>query len=47
MAGAGILAITLAALAVLFVYSAVVIVRQDYEYTLERFGRYMQTLRRG
>lgn len=40
-------AIIAAALAVVVVRKGVVIVRQGYEYTLERFGRYSTTLRPG
>ena len=40
-------AVIAAALAVVVVRTAVVIVRQGYEYTLERFGRYSTTLRPG
>lgn len=47
MSGGGLFVIVLAALAVFFVYSAVVVVRQGYEYTLERFGRYTTTLKPG
>ena len=40
-------AIVLAVLAVFVVYSAVVVVRQGFEYTLERFGRFTHVLRPG
>lgn len=40
-------AVIAAALAVVVVRKAVIIVRQGYEYTLERFGRYQTTLRPG
>ncbi len=40
-------AILLAVLAVIVVAKSVVVVRQGYEYTLERLGRYTQTLRPG
>lgn len=40
-------AIIAAALGVVIVRKAVIIVRQGYEYTLERFGRYSTTLRPG
>ncbi len=40
-------AVIAAALAVVVVRKGVVIVRQGYEYTLERFGRYSTTLRPG
>lgn len=40
-------ALIAAALAVVVVRKAVIIVRQGYEYTLERFGRYRTTLRPG
>ncbi len=43
----GIFAIALLVLAVLFVASSIVVVRQGYEYTLERFGRFTGTLRPG
>jgi regulator of protease activity HflC (stomatin/prohibitin superfamily) len=36
-----------ALLAVMFVFSAVIVVRQGYEYTIERFGRYVSTARPG
>lgn len=41
------LLIGLVVLAVLFVATGTVIVKQGYEYTLERFGRFTQTLRPG
>jgi regulator of protease activity HflC (stomatin/prohibitin superfamily) len=40
-------AIVIAVLGITFVRTAVIIVRQGFEYTLERFGRYSQTLRPG
>src|SRR4051794_41249234 len=40
---AAILFAALALLAVIFVFSAVIVVRQGYEYTIERFGRYTKT----
>ena len=40
-------AIIAAALGVTVVRTAVIIVRQGYEYTLERFGKYQTTLRPG
>jgi len=40
---AAILFAALALLAVMFVFSAVIVVRQGYEYTIERFGRYTKT----
>ncbi len=43
----GVFVIVLAVLAIIFVGTAVVVVRQGYEYTLERFGRYTQTLKPG
>jgi regulator of protease activity HflC (stomatin/prohibitin superfamily) len=43
----GVFVIVLAVLAIIFVWTAVVVVRQGYEYTLERFGRYTQTLKPG
>jgi len=42
--GAAIFVIVLAVLAIIFVAMAVVTVRQGYEYTLTRFGRYTRTL---
>ena len=45
--GGGAVAIFLAILAVITVASAAVVVRQGYEYTLERFGRFVTTLRPG
>ncbi|MFA7439902.1 MAG: SPFH domain-containing protein [Sphingomonadaceae bacterium] len=45
--GGTIFALILAGLAVLAVATAIVVVRQGYEYTLERFGRYTTTLRPG
>ncbi|MFD0848600.1 SPFH domain-containing protein [Sphingosinicella xenopeptidilytica] len=45
--GGGIFVIFLAALAVIFVWTAVVIVRQGYEYTIERFGRFTQVAKPG
>jgi len=43
----GIVALVFIALAVYLVKSAVIIVPQGYEYTVERFGRYTRTLRPG
>ena len=43
----GITAILILILGVVFVWSAVVVVRQGFEYTLERFGRYTHTLKPG
>ncbi|MBW8911582.1 MAG: SPFH/Band 7/PHB domain protein, partial [Sphingomonas sp.] len=40
---AAILFAALPLLAVMFVFSAVIVVRQGYEYTIERFGRYTKT----
>ena len=40
---AAILFAALALLAIMFVFSAVTVVRQGYEYTIERFGRYTKT----
>ena len=40
-------AVIAAVLGVTVVRKAVIIVRQGYEYTLERFGRYSTTLRPG
>ena len=40
-------AIIFAILAIAFVWSAVTVVRQGFEYTLERFGRFTQVLRPG
>jgi regulator of protease activity HflC (stomatin/prohibitin superfamily) len=40
-------ALALVLLAVLFVGTASVVVRQGFEYTLERFGRYVRTLKPG
>jgi regulator of protease activity HflC (stomatin/prohibitin superfamily) len=40
-------AIVIAVLGITFVRTAVIIVRQGFEYTLERFGRYSKTLRPG
>jgi regulator of protease activity HflC (stomatin/prohibitin superfamily) len=40
-------AVIIVALGVVFVRKAVIIVRQGYEYTLERFGKYRTTLRPG
>lgn len=45
--GTLIFALILVALAVLSLFSAVTIVRQGYEYTLERLGKYTTTLRPG
>ncbi len=45
--GGGIVALVFAILAIVIVYSAVVVVRQGYEYTLERFGRYTHTMKPG
>ncbi len=45
--GGGAVAIFLAILAIITVASAAVVVRQGYEYTLERFGRFVTTLRPG
>ena len=45
--GGGAVAIFLALLAIFTVASAAVVVRQGYEYTLERFGRFVTTLRPG
>jgi regulator of protease activity HflC (stomatin/prohibitin superfamily) len=42
--GAAVFVIVLAVLAIIFVAMAVVTVRQGYEYTLTRFGRYTRTL---
>lgn len=42
--GAAVFVIVLAILAIIFVAMAVVTVRQGYEYTLTRFGRYTRTL---
>jgi len=44
---AAILFLAIALLAVVFVFRAVVVVRQGYEYTIERFGRYTNTARAG
>jgi regulator of protease activity HflC (stomatin/prohibitin superfamily) len=44
---AAILFLAIALLAVVFVFRAVVVVRQGYEYTIERFGRYTATARAG
>ena len=40
-------AVIVVALGVVVVRTSVIIVRQGYEYTLERFGRYSTTLRPG
>ncbi|MFN3591738.1 MAG: SPFH domain-containing protein [Thermaurantiacus sp.] len=45
--GGTIFAILLVALAIIAVAASIVVVRQGYEYTLERLGRYTQTLRPG
>jgi regulator of protease activity HflC (stomatin/prohibitin superfamily) len=45
--GAAIFVIVLAVLAIIFVAMAVVTVRQGFEYTLTRFGRYTRTLSPG
>lgn len=42
-----ILVLLVIALAIVLVFSAVVIVQQGFEYTIERFGRYTKTLRPG
>ena len=47
MAGTSIAAIVLIVLAVLTVMKSVVTVRQGYEYTIERFGRFTKTMRPG
>ncbi len=47
MAGTSIAAIVLVVLVVLTVYKSVVTVRQGYEYTIERFGRFTKTIRPG
>ena len=44
---AGIFALAFLLLAILFVASSIVVVRQGYEYTLERFGRFTGSLRPG
>src|SRR3546814_20003421 len=40
-------ALIFAVLAIAFVWSAVTVVRQGFEYTLERFGRFTMVLRPG
>jgi regulator of protease activity HflC (stomatin/prohibitin superfamily) len=40
---AAILLLAIALLAVVFVFRAVVAVRQGHEYTIDRFGRYTST----
>src|SRR3546814_14603450 len=40
-------ALIFAVLAIAFVWSAVTVVRQGFEYTLERFGRFTMVLRSG
>src|SRR3546814_20497199 len=40
-------ALIFAVLAIAFVWSAVTVVRQGFEYTLERFGRFTMVLRHG
>ncbi len=47
MTVAALLFIAIALLAVVFVFRAVVVVRQGYEYTIERFGRYTTTAKAG
>ncbi|MEM8826529.1 MAG: SPFH domain-containing protein [Pseudomonadota bacterium] len=47
MNGFGIFTIILAILAIVFVFKAVTVVRQGFEYTLERLGRYTKTLKPG
>ncbi|MDB5686681.1 MAG: SPFH/Band domain protein, partial [Rhizorhabdus sp.] len=47
MTVAALLFIAIALLAVVFVARAVVVVRQGYEYTIERFGRYTTTAKPG
>ncbi|MGB5709069.1 MAG: SPFH domain-containing protein [Arenicellales bacterium] len=47
MAGTSIAAIVLVVLVVLTVYKSVVTIRQGYEYTIERFGRFTKTVRPG
>ena len=47
MAGTSIAAIVLIVLTVLTVMKSVVTVRQGYEYTIERFGRFTKTMRPG
>lgn len=47
MAGTSIAAIVLVVLVVLTVYKSVVTIRQGYEYTIERFGRFTKTIRPG
>ncbi len=42
-----IFALVVVAVIVVVVYSSVTVVRQGYEYTLERFGRYVRTLKPG
>ena len=44
---AGIFAIAFLLLAIIFVIGSIVVVRQGYEYTLERFGRFTGSLRPG
>jgi regulator of protease activity HflC (stomatin/prohibitin superfamily) len=43
----GIFVIVLAILSVVFVWSAIVVVRQGFEYTIERFGRFTHVARPG
>jgi regulator of protease activity HflC (stomatin/prohibitin superfamily) len=47
MLGGTIFALLLVALAVIAVWASVVVVRQGFEYTLERLGRYTHTLKPG
>ena len=47
MTGTSIAAIVLVVLVVLTVYKSVVTIRQGYEYTIERFGRFTKTIRPG
>ena len=47
MAGTTIAAIVLILLAVLTVWKSVVTVRQGFEYTIERFGRFTRSMRPG
>ena len=44
---AALLFAAIALLAIIFVFSAVLVVRQGYEYTIERFGRFTKTAQPG
>ncbi len=47
MIGTSIVAIIIIVVAILIVFKGIVIVQQGYEYTVERLGRYIRTLRPG